>query len=246
MKLLRLRKPSPATVIACIALFVALGGTSVAAVTLARNSVLSKHIKNGQVKTADLGANAVNSAKVGNGSLLAQDFAAGQLPAGSQGAKGDKGDRGPSFGDGKQISNMNDIACGQDVVVGSQTLTVIEPSRIWIHGQGTLSDDASDANDYGLWLQLRNAGDTATLAVSTRQWDRPSSEGLVPLTSGGLMVTGDDPDASTPSPPAFVAPAGTYILQLAVTAGPSACAGSLPDFGFNQGNAMGYLLVGSG
>ncbi|MEX2464472.1 MAG: hypothetical protein WD428_01215, partial [Gaiellaceae bacterium] len=69
MNPLRLRKPSPATVIACIALFVALGGTSVAAVTLARNSVLSKHIKNGQVKTADLGANAVNSAKVGNGSL---------------------------------------------------------------------------------------------------------------------------------------------------------------------------------
>lgn len=94
MKLLRLRKPSPATVIACIALFVALGGTSVAAVTLAKNSVLSKHIKNGQVKTADLGASAVNSSKVGDGSLLAQDFAAGQLPSGAQGAQGPKGDTG--------------------------------------------------------------------------------------------------------------------------------------------------------
>jgi hypothetical protein len=100
MKLLRLRKPSPATVIACIALFVALGGTSVAAVTLAKNSVLSKHIKNGQVKTADLGASAVNSAKVGDGSLLAQDFAAGQLAAGPAGPPGPPGpSTGPAGGD---------------------------------------------------------------------------------------------------------------------------------------------------
>jgi hypothetical protein len=88
---IRLRKPSPAMVVACISLFIGLGGTSFAAVTLARNSVLSKHIKNGQVKRADLGANAVNSAKVGDGSLLAQDFAAGQLPAGPQGVQGLQG-----------------------------------------------------------------------------------------------------------------------------------------------------------
>jgi hypothetical protein len=59
--------------------------------------VLSKHIKNGQVKTADLGANAVNSSKVGNGSLLAQDFAAGQIPAGPQGPQGKPGLSGHRF-----------------------------------------------------------------------------------------------------------------------------------------------------
>jgi hypothetical protein len=91
---LHLRKPSPAMAVACISLFIGLGGTSFAAVTLAKNSVLSKHIKNGQVKTADLGTNAVNSAKVGDGSLLAQDFAAGQLPPGAQGAVGPAGPQG--------------------------------------------------------------------------------------------------------------------------------------------------------
>jgi hypothetical protein len=91
--------------VACIALTIALGGTSYAAITLPRNSV----------GTAQLKRNAVNSAKVKNFSLLRADFKRGQLPAGPRGpqgppgatgatgaagaagatgAKGDKGDKG--------------------------------------------------------------------------------------------------------------------------------------------------------
>lgn len=80
-----------ANVLATLALFVALGGSSYAAIKLANNSVTSKHIKNGQVGNADLAANAVTGAKVKNGSLLAGDFGAGQLPAGPPGGKGDPG-----------------------------------------------------------------------------------------------------------------------------------------------------------
>jgi hypothetical protein len=58
-----LRSPSPAFVLAALALFVALGGTSVAALTLKKNSVRSKHIKNGQVRRPDIRRNAVNSAR---------------------------------------------------------------------------------------------------------------------------------------------------------------------------------------
>ena len=43
-----------ANVTATMAVFIALGGTSYAAVQLANNSVRSKHIVNGQVKGADL------------------------------------------------------------------------------------------------------------------------------------------------------------------------------------------------
>jgi hypothetical protein len=64
-------------------------------VKLSRNSVRSTHIKNGQVKKADLGRNAVDSSKVKDGSLLSQDFAAGQLQPGPKGDKGETGDRGP-------------------------------------------------------------------------------------------------------------------------------------------------------
>jgi hypothetical protein len=70
--------------VALLALFVAMGGTSYAALKLPSNSVGSKQIK----------ANAVNSSKVANRSLLAGDFKAGQLPAGPQGLKGDQGIQG--------------------------------------------------------------------------------------------------------------------------------------------------------
>lgn len=102
---LYLRKPSPAMLVACIALFVGLSGAGTAAVVvLKKNQVRSIHIGDGQVKKVDLGANAVDSTKVGDGALLAQDFAAGQLPAGAQGqqgAKGDPGERGPAGAEGR-------------------------------------------------------------------------------------------------------------------------------------------------
>jgi hypothetical protein len=78
-------RPSPALVIACFALAVALGGTSYAAIlTVPVNSVGTAHLK----------PNAVVSSKVKNRSLLAVDFKTGQLPAGPPGPKGDRGDAG--------------------------------------------------------------------------------------------------------------------------------------------------------
>ena len=81
-------KLSYANVVATLALFVALGGSSYAAVALSNNSVKSKHIGKGQVKRPDIGRNAVNSGKVKNLSLLAKDFKAGQLPTGPKGDPG--------------------------------------------------------------------------------------------------------------------------------------------------------------
>jgi Collagen triple helix repeat (20 copies) len=71
-------------IVAYLALFVALGGTSYAAVALPTNSVGTKQIRK----------NAVDSTKVKDGSLKAVDFAAGQLPAGAQGPKGEPGAKG--------------------------------------------------------------------------------------------------------------------------------------------------------
>ena len=81
----RIPRPSPALVVACLALAVALGGTSYAAVTLVpRNSVGTTQLKN----------NAVVSSKVKNGSLLKADFKAGQIPAGTAGPAGPAGPAG--------------------------------------------------------------------------------------------------------------------------------------------------------
>ena len=91
---------SYANVMATVAVFIALGGSSYAAVKLSRNSVSSAHIRNGQVKSPDLAANSVTGAKVRDGSLLPADFQT--LPAGPQGPKGDTGAQGAIGAQGPQ------------------------------------------------------------------------------------------------------------------------------------------------
>lgn len=69
MRRLRLKAPSPALVLSAIALFVALGGTSYAA--LANNSVGTKQLKNKAVTNAKLGPLSVGNAKIINGAVTA-------------------------------------------------------------------------------------------------------------------------------------------------------------------------------
>ncbi|HEU0303854.1 MAG TPA: collagen-like protein [Gaiellaceae bacterium] len=76
------RRPSPAMIVASIALLVALGGTSFAAVS---------QLPRFSVGTPQLKSNAVTSPKVANRSLRAIDFARGQLPRGPRGLRGPQG-----------------------------------------------------------------------------------------------------------------------------------------------------------
>jgi hypothetical protein len=94
------RRLSYSNVIASLALFVALGGASYAAVALPANSVGTKQLKTNAVTGSKLKRNAVSSAKVKDGSLQRGDFASGTLlhgpqgPTGRQGVQGPKGDPG--------------------------------------------------------------------------------------------------------------------------------------------------------
>jgi hypothetical protein len=85
-----------ATVVAYLALFIALGGGAYAATVVKRNTVISSSIRNGHVKRIDMGRNAIDSPRVRDRSLLARDFAPGQLAQGQKGDKGDPGERGPA------------------------------------------------------------------------------------------------------------------------------------------------------
>jgi hypothetical protein len=109
-RLLR-HRPSPAMVVACIALIVALGGTSVAAVNaLAPNSVGPVQLKAGAVTKPKLRNNAVTGEKVLNHSLSAFDFVAGSLPRGPAGPAGPAGAAGPA-------GTVGPITVRQDSVV---------------------------------------------------------------------------------------------------------------------------------
>ena len=77
-----------ANVMATVALFVALGGTSYAVAT---GSIDSREIKNDTVRSKDVRNNDIRSRDVRNRSLLAKDFKANELPAGPSGATGATG-----------------------------------------------------------------------------------------------------------------------------------------------------------
>jgi hypothetical protein len=96
VRLPRIGSPSPALVVACVALFVALGGTGYAALQLPRNSVGSKQIRKGAVKNSEIARNAVTGAKVRPRSLTASDFRASSLPRGPRGLTGPAGPAGPA------------------------------------------------------------------------------------------------------------------------------------------------------
>jgi hypothetical protein len=87
---MQVRRPSPAMLVALAALFVALGGTSYAALQLPK----------GSVGTSQLKRNAVTSPKVKPGSLLLSDFKRAERsrlrgPQGPQGPQGQQGLQGP-------------------------------------------------------------------------------------------------------------------------------------------------------
>ena len=95
MRRTTLRRPSPAMVVACVALGVVLGGTSYATVlNVPDNSVTTAKIRNDAVTAPKIKTGAVTASEVKNGSLLRADFSPGQLPAGPSGPAGQAGPAG--------------------------------------------------------------------------------------------------------------------------------------------------------
>lgn len=140
---MRLRPPSPALVVACVALAISLSGAAYAVSTaLPRNSVGTAQLKN----------NAVNSAKVKNASLRVADFAPGQIPAGPQGPAGPPGASGLQMISGSGASNstspksqQQDCPAGKraigggGVITGTATNTFLSTSRPTDAGTGWIA-----------------------------------------------------------------------------------------------------------
>ena len=106
---MRIPHPTYSNVAATLALFVALGGTSFAAVSitgsdvkngsltgkdLKNESVTGSDVDNSSLTGSDIKPSSITSSDVKDGSLLAADFGAGQLPAGPQGPAGPAGTAG--------------------------------------------------------------------------------------------------------------------------------------------------------
>ena len=122
MRGMRRFKPSPALVVASIALLVALGGTSWAAVTLAPRSV-----DNAALKTS-----AVNSRVIQNGQVKSSDLAPGVIrrgPPGAPGADGAAGAAGQTGPSGPAGPGAKWALISKDGVILAQSggITVAHP-----------------------------------------------------------------------------------------------------------------------
>ncbi len=156
-------------VVACLALLVALGGTSVAAVQalapnsvgtaqLRANAVTAAKIKNRNVTGAKLALNAVTGATVRNRSLSAADFIASSLPVGPQGPAGAAGPAGPAGPAGtigpisvRQASVTVPGGVAQNSAYDTETVSVNCNANEKAISAGTgWSDDALDRE---LWTQ---------------------------------------------------------------------------------------------
>jgi Collagen triple helix repeat (20 copies) len=153
-----------------LALFVALAtGGAWAADQLSKNSVGARQLKANSVRAAETASNSVGTAEVIDRSLLSQDFAAGQIPAGAQGPQGPAGDRGPAGETGP---------AGQAGPAGPQGPTGPE---------GPQGDDGPPGPASPGTLFAASSGDPAT--VTTDVSGDASTLSLLPL-SGVDVVTG--------------------------------------------------------
>jgi hypothetical protein len=102
-----------ANVVASIALFIALGGTSYGLATgsigsteIKNNSVRSKDLRDNDVRGKDIRNGTIGSPDVADGALLARDFKAGQLPAGARGLQGERGPQGEPGTPGQDATKL--------------------------------------------------------------------------------------------------------------------------------------------
>lgn len=174
---LRIRKPSPALVVASVSLFVALSGVSYAVANLPRNSV----------GTAQLKPNAVTSPKVRDGSLKQNDFAPGQLPVGAQGLAGPPGPRGETGATGNE--GAQGAQGPQGPAGASGPVGVVLPYAGSEAPPGWLIADGSavDRKEYPELFEV--IGETYGAGDGEATFNLPDMRGRIPVSVGGALGT---------------------------------------------------------
>ena len=217
--------PSPAMVVACVALIVALGGTSYAALKLPRNSVGNKQLR----------PSAVTSGKVRNGSLTAKDFRASALKRGPRGPQGPKGDSAPgaiprvgyasrdpyAAGGSRQavavgagavdLIGLNVAAGRSDYTSSSGRVTASGPSRLIANGQAVILN--ADAANQSVNCQIVLVGTDVRVIGNYVNANIGAGGGYIPV----AVSAGSDVEA------------GTYDVRLQ-------CHTGAPGLTFHRGN----------
>src|SRR4051794_12295450 len=169
-----------ANVMASIAVFIALGGSSYAAFKLPKNSVGAREIRSG----------AVTSNEIKNGSVKTQDLE----PSTRAALAGERGPQGPRGATGAVG------ATGPQGPAGASYWAAIDSGGRRARGNATLSNHDSDTGAYHLrWaVDVSPCGATVTLAsvAGGVTADPPPGRATVSPETGGLVVRTYDVDGS--------------------------------------------------
>jgi hypothetical protein len=163
--------------VASLALFIALGGGSYAAVRLSANSVHSRQIARNAVKGSEIANSSVGSPEVRNASLQPVDFA--KLPTGPRGERGATGSRGTRGPQGEQGPIGLTGPAGTNAATNAQ-VRLGAPVNVAAGGMTTLQTPCAPgerAISGGVSHQLTQA---AGFVQVTSSYPDPPTEGATP------------------------------------------------------------------
>jgi len=217
-----------ANVISVIALFVALGGASYAAVTLPKNSVGAKQIKKRAVRNKHINTNAVSASKIQRNSISSPKIADGSVfgndLADNSVGSSELGDN--SVGSGEMSDNS---VGGSEITNGSVALTDLAPEATGprafarVRADGTLETEG-DAQAPPLPSQNRGVDQTDV----QKDAGAPAAESTGPgvycfgdlgFTPRSALVTLDNSD-SLPAVPAVTGGSTNFTTSVALFKGP--------------------------
>lgn len=196
---MNIRRPSPALIIACIALFVSLGGVSYG---FATGSIDGREIKNGTITTKDLRNNEIRGADIRNSTIGGRDVALDTL--------GGNDIKESTLGKVPQADTVDGIDSSQfvrkeaptfspltlsgasAVIIGEPTPGFDQDGSGYIHLQGTYTDAAGTA--FTLPAGFRPAGasrfvvrqDTGTTVLTINPDGQASASGTGEVSLDGV------------------------------------------------------------
>src|SRR5262245_58196454 len=174
------RRPSPALVVASLALLVALSDVSLAApVRAAAGLVITgKQVKNESLTGVDIHNGTITGLDIRKATRLKTHFKAGQIPAGPPGPKGDKGDKGdpgaaaattvtprlqggPAAGPGATSTATASCNAGERAIAGGNSYSRVPPGTPQVQASFSIGSPPS-----GWRVLVQNAGGGGSVSAT--------------------------------------------------------------------------------